>query len=412
MEKPANTEKAGSKAIKVIKTVLLIFVILCFSLFFLLVSLHYETGRVIFDTEAAAGIDYSPPEKIVPGPGLPAQVKPLKSNNNVDIASYKGRFYMAFRTAPTHFAASNTKLYVVSSADAKKWDFETTFNLGGDLREPRFLVFKDKLFLYFFKGGVNPLSFAPEHIYALEFAAPAKWSEPKPIYEPGYVIWRAKEHDGKAYMSVYYGVGLYSNETEPGHLRLLVSDDGYNYRMVNNREVSSEVSAEEGEFEFDEEGNLYATIRLEMKGGKVCFARKTALTEWDCRFTPYKYDSALMFRHGGDFYVIARRNVAGPYNTGSKILPRSLRSKWYLAKYSLTRKRTALYKLDKEKMELVPLFDFPSIGDTAYAGIVPVSDDKYLVVNYSCDINGFDWNWLGGQVFGGTNIYAFTLDFK
>ncbi len=412
MRKPSSDRPSGSGIPKAVKSIIVVLAALIIWLAILLLFLQFETGRVEFDTQTASRIEYSPPEKIVPGPGLPPQVKPLKSNNNVDITRYKGRFYMAFRTAPTHFAAANTKLYVVSSADAKKWDHETTFKLDGDLREPRFLVFKDKLFLYFFKGGADPLSFAPEHIYATEFAARAKWAAPKPVYEPGYVVWRTKEFDGKAYMSVYYGVGLYSNETEPGHLRLLVSENGYDYRMVNNREVSNDVSAEEGEFEFDEKGNLYATIRLEMKGGKVCFAPRTAITEWDCRFTPFKYDSALMFRRGADFYVIARRNVAGPYNTASKLLPDFIKSKWYLARYSLTRKRTALYKLDKEKMELVPLFDFPTKGDTAYAGIVPVSMDKYLVVNYSSDIDGLDWSWLGGQIFGGSNIYSFTLEFR
>lgn len=379
-------------------------------LFFILFFLLNTREEPVFNTQEAQRIAYTPLEKIVPSL-LPRQVKTFRSNNNLDIACYNNRTYFAFRTSPVHFASVKTALYVLSSADNEHWSYETKFAFGSDVREPRFLVFKGKLFLYFFKGGSNLFSFAPEHIYATEFAAPAKWTKPKPIYKPGFVIWRAKEHDGKAYMSVYYGVGLYSNETQPGHLQLLESTDGYDYTLVDNKEVSTETSAEEGEFEFDKDGNLYATIRLEIKGGKVCRAAKNALSKWTCRFTPYKYDSALMFRRNDDFYVLARRNVAGPFFRGDSFLPKCLQAKWLLARYSLTRKRTALYKLNKENLELEPLFDFPSSGDTAYAGMIPLDENKYLVLNYSSDFTGPDMSWLWGQFFG-SNIYATVLEFK
>ncbi len=377
----------------------------------LAVYLQCVSEKAVFDAQTASGVTYSPLEKVIPGPGLPKEVMPQKSNNNVDIAKFNGRYYVAFRTAPTHFASPKAMLYVISSSDAKKWDFETKFNMKSDLREPRFLVFKGKLILYFFNGGAKMTEFAPKYMYETEFISQGKWTPARKFYEPGYVIWRAKEHNGKAIMSVYYGVGLYSNEKNPTSLRLLESDDGFNYKLVDNKEVSSATSSEEGEFEFDEQGNLYSTIRLEMKGGEVCSAQAAALTQWDCRFTPYKYDSALMFRHKGEFYVIARRNIAGTYNRNATWLPESLRSKWYLVRYSLTRKRTALYRLDRQDKVLVPVLDFPSRGDTAYAGMVQIDENRYLVINYSSDIDGFDWSWIGGQL-AGSNLYTTVLTFK
>lgn len=396
---------------KLIKFVLAILFCVTVILFFAIYFLQRVEEKQEFNAEETQKISYTPLVRVAPGNSLPKNVKPSKSNNNLDIVKFSSRYYFAFRTAPVHFASEEAVLYVVSSADLKMWEYETQFRFGSDVREPRFMTFKGKLFLYFFKGGSNIFSFAPEHIYATEFISKTKWTKPKPVYKPGFVLWRAKEHSGKAYMSVYYGVGLYSNETDPGHLQLLESTDGYNYKLVNNKEVSTETSAEEGEFEFDKEGNLYATIRLEMKGGKVCRAKKEALSDWECKFTPYKYDSALMLRHNDEFYVIARRNVAGTYNRNSKLLPEFLRSEWYLVRYSLTRKRTAMYRLNKEKLELEPLFDFPSRGDTAYAGIVKVSGNQYYVLNYSTDINGPDTNWLWGQFFG-SNIYETYLEFK
>ncbi|MEW6201105.1 MAG: hypothetical protein AB1546_03965, partial [bacterium] len=263
--------------LKLTSLLFLSFALFLVSLFFYL-SLSEE--KPAFNTAEAEKISFSPLERIVPGDRIPAGLKIFRSNNNLDLVRYKGRYYLAFRTAPTHFASSKTIIYVLSSTDYKKWEYETEYNLNSDLREPRFLIFKNRLFLYFFQGGSNPLSFAPEHIFATERISKSNWEKPKPIYKPGFVVWRAKEYNGRAYMSVYYGVGLYSNEKQPGHLQLLVSDDGYNYELINNREVSNEASTEEGEFEFDENGNLYATVRLEMKGGKVCAALKDDITEW------------------------------------------------------------------------------------------------------------------------------------
>lgn len=382
--------------------------VVAFALLF--VFLMTRKKPVVFNEQAAAGISYSPLEKVIPGDGLPPEIKPDKSNNNLDIIRYDGLYFMSFRSAPTHFASTKTQLHVMSSTDGKKWKHEKTFKMNDDLREPRFLCFKGKLFLYFFRGGSNPLSFEPQSMYAT-VRENSGWSEPRKIYEPGFVIWRAKEKGGKAYMSVYYGAGLYSNETEPGKLRLLESTDGINYKMVGGRQADTTLSAEEGEFEFDEEGNLYATVRLEMLGGKVCFAKKDSLSDWKCKYTKHKYDSALMFRRGDEFYVVARRNLDGPYYKDSRLIPKSLRSKVSLVRYSATRKRTSLYRLNKEKLELEPLFDFQSIGDTAYAGIAETGPNTYLLMNYSCDIDGFDWNWIAGQLVG-TNIYSTTLKFE
>ncbi|NCQ61978.1 MAG: hypothetical protein GW913_15075, partial [Myxococcales bacterium] len=54
---------------------------------------------------------------IVPSDGLPPEVTPLTSNNNLDVVRHEGRVYLAWRTAPDHFAGPDTVMYMVSSAD-------------------------------------------------------------------------------------------------------------------------------------------------------------------------------------------------------------------------------------------------------------------------------------------------------
>lgn len=62
--------------------------------------------------------------QIIPGPGLPAEIVPGNSNNNLDVARLGGRVYLAWRTAPDHFASTRTQIFVVSSTDERTWRFE------------------------------------------------------------------------------------------------------------------------------------------------------------------------------------------------------------------------------------------------------------------------------------------------
>lgn len=350
-------------------------------------------------------------EQIVPGDGLPADLALMDANNNLDVVEYQGRCFLAWRTAPTHFASPKTRLVVASSEDRKAWRVEAQFHLGCDLREPRFLVFNDTLFLYFFRAGVNMIAFEPEHIHMSVRGGDGAWSEPCEIFEPGFVVWRAKAHGGKAYMTVYRGGDIYNMATRSGEVRLLTSDDGRVWEPISDAPQVDLPAASEAAFAFDDAGNLVATVRLETSGSLVCTAAADNLAQWETHYTPYKYDSAVMFGHAGRFYVIARRNVAGPFNRDLWFLPQAAQNTYNLLRYSLTRKRTALYRVDLERRELAPLFDFPSKGDTAYAGVVPLDENCYYVVNYSSPLEGPDWTWIGGQLTG-THIYATELCFE
>lgn len=380
-------------------------------LFGLMAMLSPIEEPVVFDTHAAQGITFTPPTPVVPGPGLPAGLEILSSNNVIDLIEFEGRFFLAFRSGPTHYASTRARIIVLSSTDRKRWELECEFGVpGGDVREPRLLAFKGKLFLYFFQAGDSFYEFIPKSMYATERLGFAQWTEPRPFYEPGYVPWRARARGDTAYMSVYFGQGLYNIFRPAGEVRLLVSTDGYDWRPISDEPQVAGEGAEEADFDFDEDGNLIAIVRLEMEGGMVCRASRDNLAKWECRFTPHKYDSSFLFRRGNDTYAVARRSVSGVYNRGWTVLPDFLRRGSYLIRYAFTRKRTTLFKLDAAAQELTPLFDFPSRGDTAYACLWPLSEHRYYMVYYSTSAHGIDWPWTLGQVIG-CNIYETELAF-
>lgn len=348
--------------------------------------------------------------QIVPGPGMPAGFTPLRSTNNVDLIRVDDTIFMAFRTAPTHFPSSNAYIYVMRSDDlGETWQQELVLHMNCDLREPRFMYFNNELFLYFFTGGRNPIRFEPSWIHVCRRRPDGSWTNPEKVFRQGYVAWRLRERDGIAWMSTYYGTEIYGKGSR-GEIRLLRSSNGIEWEPISEQPQIERVGAEEAEFVFDEQGGIVALVRLEVGGGAlVCRAPADRLDRWETRFTPYKVDSSLMFTCKGRYFVVGRRNVAGR-SARALNWPEGIRNAWSMGFYSITRKRTCVYEIDPQTLELFPLFDLPSKGDTAFAGIAPLDDNgRYLLVNYSSPVDGPDWPWIAGQLFGSV-LYRCVLD--
>jgi hypothetical protein len=347
-------------------------------------------------------------EKVVPSEGLPSEVHPQTSNNNLDIVDHEGRLYMAFRTAPSHFASADTVLYVVSTEDERTWRYETQFAMDTDLREPRFLSFGGQLHLYFAVLGSDPTKFEPQGMRHTRMLGPGSWSEPEPFYDPGFIVWRTRVERGVPYMIAYEGG---ENLYEPGQVpelqvHLLTTDDGVEWVPVTPGQPAVYVGGgSETDFVIRDDGSLVAVIRSEVGdelgwGSKVCRAPAGRLGEWECVGDKRKYDSPLMFRDGDDVYLIGRRNVTetGNYDLEMRDLPESEQTLAYLTDYWDHPKRCALWRVDQDALAVSFVLDLPSRGDTCFPGLVSRGEGRYLVYNYSSDVEGTDWNWLQGQV--------------
>lgn len=341
---------------------------------------------------------------------LPAPCKIQHSNNNLDLVKYRNIYYLAFRTAPSHFASKKAVLYVVSSTDLKTWNYETEVAMGCDVREPRFSVFRDTLNLYFFRGGEKMFRFEPKEIFVIRKAGQEKWSEKQSINLDGFVPWRLRERNDTLYLSAYYGKNLYSSHHK-SDLRLFRSTNALSWQPVSKEPQVDVFSAEEGEFIFDKQGNLFATVRLEGTGSLICKADKSAIGNWEKVRSKTKYDSALLFEHNDDIYLVSRRNLDGEIDKVKNRKNEKQGRARNLIRYSITKKVTALFKLNKDSLTLTPLLDFPSTGDNAYAGIANYAPGKYVLMNYSSNIKGRKKNWISGQL-GRTFIYWTILSLE
>jgi hypothetical protein len=349
--------------------------------------------------------------RVVPSAGLPAEVRPMPANNNLDVVRHSdGRVYLAFRSAPTHFASPDTAVYVVSSADERSWDFEARFDAGTDLREPRFLSLGGRLFLYVSKLGKVPYAFEPQGVLLSERTRDergSRWGELEALDLPDHIVWRTKSVNGRGWMSAYRGgASIYRFFSgEPLSVGLFTSDDGRRWLPADPaRPYVYEGGVSETEFEFTDDGGLVSVGRNEAGdsqygfGSVVCQAPPEATSEWQCSGDARKFDSPLLFSHGGEVYLVARRTVSedGVYDRGYGFGP--LRSIINQLDYISTAKRCSLFHYVKSERRLAFMLDLPSKGDTCFAGALKGErPDEVVLYDYSSDIDGPDVAWSVGQ---------------
>ena len=373
------------------------------------------------DTSVEYTIEVSEPRFIVPIGRLPGEVRSQPANNNLDIVFHEGRLYLAWRTAPDHFASTLTRMYVVSSDDdGATWRYETEVALGTDVREPRLLSLGGRLFMYFFEAGDNPFAFEPVAMHRVERLSSGGWTEPEQTGRPGEVPWDLKVRNGIAYLTSYSGTH-YDLDDPDVAVFFQQSTDGVTWRRVDSSvEVSYRGGSSEAAFEFTESGDAWIVTRNEDGdatgfGSLLCFAAADSLATWDCPSTsdPERYDSPEMFRHGDDIYLVARRDIGGPFDLGRRDLSERDQRLLYIPAYSDRPKRTAIYRVNTTDRRIEHILDLPSAGDTAFPAVRRTGPNTFLLANYTSPLDDdLDLTWLEGQTSNrGTVIYFVELTF-
>jgi hypothetical protein len=357
---------------------------------------------------------------VVPSAGLPSEVEVQNANNNLDVAWHDGRVFLAFRTGPTHFASPLVTIFVVSSEDQKTWRFEAKFNRNTDLREPRFLSFDGKLFLYMAVLGENQFDFEPQGMLYTQYKGPGAWTEPEWFLEKGFIPWRTKVIGGRPYMLAYRGgENIYDfQEGSAEELHFLTTEDGVKWTGVNPAKPVVHVGGcSETDFDFAPDGAIIAVCRNELGdrdgfGSKVCRAEPGAPADWKCVPDPKKYDSPLVFAHKGEIYLVGRRHLtkSGNFDQGNRKLGYKNELLKYQLDYWQKPKRCSIWRVDPETLKVTFLDDLPSRGDTCFASVVPMDENSWMLYNYSSPPDGPDISWNQGQQ-GHTLIYRTLLTF-
>ena len=319
-------------------------------------------------------------------------------NAFTDLIRWQGKFWLTFRSCPDgHMVHPTASIIILSSSDTKKWTQEHRFSVPQrDTRDPHFLIFKDKLFIYtgtWYCGDSSPARSEytlNRHLgYAAWSADGKKWHSPVMLEGTfGHYIWKANTFNGKAYLCGRRNREFDIKARGEGaavESAMLESDNGLIWRT---RTLFQEVRGDETAFQFGPKGNILAIGR---RGGDKAqlLKSKPPYTKWDRREMGRYIGGPLLTKWGG-------RHVAGGRKSGAAFVGKR-------------GPKTALYWLDPDAKTaqglLTEFVELPSNGDTSYPGFVELSPTHAVVSWYS----SHEKDSAGKQI---TAIYMADLKIK
>ena len=356
----------------------------------------------------------SPPAELALGcqPGSPAD-SPC-GHAFPDLTRFADRFYLAFRSAPSHFPSKKSQIHIYSAGSALDWRPEHHICADLDIRDPQFLQFRGELYLFYMSHSMQLVQHEPVSIYFIKKNA-GGWSSPSalPFTQSGF--WNVKARGDKVYMSIYTRNG--EQRRVPRHFALVSSSDLREWQPVFSSPITRErlrnYQTSESAFAFDEQGNIFGSIRSLIYPNLNFSIKADNPESWQLRVDRFKCDGPKLFEHGGQHYLIARRSEFHKLRTEPFRFFNGWRNLANVLRYSLSQKRTAIYRFDPDTLRISHVFDLPSHGDTGYSAIAPINPHEYLLIYYSSPLlDGHDHSWLRGQIAGNTRLYQTRLTFS
>lgn len=284
-------------------------------------------------------------------------------NAFTDLIRWRDRFWLTFRSsAEGHMNFTSGSVIVLTSDDAQTWRQVHRFSVADrDTRDPHFLIFKDKLFVYtgtalVVKGGKGQTDWNSHLGYASWTDDGSKWSAPRALEGTyGHYIWRAGAHNGKAYLCARRfrdQIPVPGTNRPTMQAAMLESDDGLIWKFHS---FFQETEGNETAFIFEPDGSLVGVSRA-TREASVLLRSQPPYREWTRHDIPEYLGGPVLARWDDRLVVGARRNTAqGP--------------------------RTTLWWL--EGTRIVPFAELPSGGDNSYPGLVILDAKRALMSWYS-----------------------------
>jgi len=302
-----------------------------------------------------------------------------RHNAFTDLASWRGKLWLAYVASPSHFASRRSRIVLLRSSDGRAWQEAARFDgAGEDIRDPKLAVIHDRLTVYaLLNRAFDPL---PYQTVSADSPDGKTWSPLAQVRPEGWLLGKPKTPDGQAWYAP-------AHHLQKGAAQLLRTVDGCIWEPVSTLRAGD--GADESAIEFLPDGRLLAVTRLEggeglfggpRAGSLLSFARPPYI-RWSQVFSDVtRLDGPTLFSIGSECFAVGRRQ---PCTLGRLQEQGSI----------LARKRTALFRTDGSS--LTHLADLPSAGDTAYAGAAQM-DGRVFISYYTNDVRR-DMPWIAGM---------------
>jgi hypothetical protein len=288
-------------------------------------------------------------------------------NAFTDLCRFGGRLYLTFRSCPDgHMVFPTSWIVVMTSDDGGEWREVYRFNAPSrDVRDPHFLVFDDRLFVYTGTWLCDPSR--PGHRdmndhlgYGAWSADGESWHRPQFLEGTyGHYVWRAAASGGKAYLCGRRK-RAFALSADPGdgtaltQAALLESEDGLVWRHAG---LFTEDHGDETAFLFEADRAILAIHRgAGSRPAQVCRS-KPPYQEWTRSDLDRNIGGPLLAKWN-DRYLVGGRKTLGP-----------------------SAPVTTLYWLIDDQLQEIA--ELPSGGDNSYPGFVETDDRHGLLSYYS-----------------------------
>lgn len=287
-------------------------------------------------------------------------------NAFTDMVKFRGQYYLTFRSCPDgHMVHPTATIIVLTSKDTKRWKQVHRFSVPKrDTRDPHFLVFRDRLFIYtgtWYCGDTTPARSEwtlNRHLgYGVWSDDGVEWSSPIVLEGTfGHYIWKANTYGYKAYLCGRRNRDFAVTKVAEGatvQSLMLESDDGLIWRKAA---VFQEERGDETVFQFEKDGSILAIGR---RGGSPAqlLKSKPPYTDWERTDMDRYIGGPMLLRWGNRYIVGGRRSVKG-------VGPRT----------------SICWFVNDELHEFAQL---PSAGDNSYPSFLEFSPKKGLLSWYS-----------------------------
>jgi len=298
-------------------------------------------------------------------------------NAFTDMIHFEGRYYLTFRSCPDgHMVHPTSSIIVLASDDLKTWEQVHRFSVRHrDTRDPHFLSFKGKLFIYTgtWYSGATTLARDKydlnQHLgYAVWSDDGQSWSRPSLLEGTfGHYIWRAAAWKDTAYLCGRHKIEFEVADKGEGRQimsLMLESDDGLVWRK---KAVFQPVDGDETAFQFDRSGNVTAIARAHGRNPAQVLRAKPPWTNWQ-RTELDRYIGGPLLVKWGERQVVGGRKLVG--DTA----------------------RTSMYWLNDHS--LAEFAELPSGGDTSYPGFIELDSTHAVMSWYSSHEKDADGNTI------------------
>lgn len=286
-------------------------------------------------------------------------------NAFTDLVAFGDRYYLAFRSCPDGHAVNPTAaIHILMSEDLQGWKPVHRFSVPErDTRDPHFLVFRDKLFVYTGTWRCGEAEMRDkmfdlnEHLgFAVSTADGTNWTEPQMLEGTyGHYIWRAASTGDKAYLCGRRKKAFDARYHRSGPVVesvMLESDDGLIWRTHS---LFQDKQGDETAFAFDESQHLLGVGRRGNDHAQLLRAAPP-YQQWE-RVDLDRYIGGPLLTRWNDQWIVGGRH------------------------HSAAGSRTSLCWLVGNRLQ--EFAELPSDGDNSYPGFAAVSATQAVVSWYS-----------------------------